>query len=168
MERIYQYHKYGYFSLLIAIVVLGGISGGILIKAIYSNSLFYLLLTLSIFIFVLYNIFKCIQNFKCKYILDDTGITIQKPFSNPITIRWDDIIEFGKRRITGRFPYWEFFIQTTDSEHLKIGNEHLVNAEELVTYLFEKAINAKFSVIENTSWVPFVRKEITTEWNIEQ
>ena len=103
-----------------------------------------------------------------KIIVSDESIIINKQFAS-IDIRWDEIVEFGKyRRGSAYNPgYWCFYFKLNKlvDDKIEIGTLDFKERDELISTIFDKATNAKFITLDNTSWIPFVKRIETLQWN---
>jgi hypothetical protein len=48
---------------------------------------------------------------------------------------------------------------------IEIGTLDFKEKDALISTIFNKATNAKFITLENTSWIPFVKRLKTLQWN---
>ena len=107
---------------------------------------------------LIYALFKAWQNLTMKIVVSDESITIDKPFKT-IDIKWDEILEFGKSRgllFLNSPGYYGFFLKFNKPSNKKIelGALSFKDKDDLITTIFEKAHNARFVYLENTSWIP--------------
>ena len=96
-----------------------------------------------------------------KIIVSDESIIIDKPFKKT-DIKWNEILEFGKYK-TGYYPMhlrFYFRINKLVNDRIEIGTLQIKGKDELISTIFNKANNAKFVTLENTSPIPIRLKEV--------
>ena len=66
-----------------------------------------------------------------------------------------------------RKSYWNYFIKTTNygDKRIYIEDEKFSNINEIISTIFQRAKNANFMSITNTSKIPFKENLETTIWN---
>ena len=100
-----------------------------------------------------------------KIVVSDESITIDKPFET-IVIKWNKILEFGNYK-SGYYPMhlcFYFKLNKLVGNKIEIGTLDFKGKNELISTIFNKANNAKFVTLENTSWIPFVKRIEILQW----
>lgn len=167
MNKTYKPFGLGYhFSFLFLVFLVVVFPIGLLRDAIDSGGILYIILTTIISLFSIYVLFAAWQNLNTKIVVSDEIITIDKPFKK-IEVNWNEILEFGKYK-SGYYPmHLRFYFKVNKSvdERIEIGVLDFEERDELISTIFNKAQNAKFVTLENTSWIPFVKHIEILQWN---
>jgi hypothetical protein len=169
MHKIYKHSGVRfYFASLFLVFVLVMFPMGLLRDAIASGGILYIGFSVLFSLLFIYALFVIWQNLTMKIVVSDGGFSINKQFES-IDIRWDEIVEFGKyRRGSAYNPgYWWFYFKLNKSvdNKINIGILDFKEKDELISTVFNKAPNAKFITLENTSWIPFVKRLKALQWN---
>ena len=169
MNKTYKHSAIRYyFGSLLLVVVLVIFPIGLLRDAIDSGGVLYIGFSLCFSLLFIYALFAIWQNMTMQIVVSDGSFTINKQFET-MDIRWDEIVEFGKyRRGSAYNPgYWCFYFKLNKSvdEKIEIGLLDFKERDELISTIFKKAKNAKFVTLENTSWIPFVKRLKALQWN---
>ena len=168
MHKIYKCSGFIYYFALLFLSIIVIVPIGLLRDAIASGGILYIGFAVFLSLLSIYALFKIWQSRIIKIVVSDGSFTINKQFES-IDIRWDEILEFGKyRRRSAYNPgYWCFYFKLNKmvDKKIEIGTLDFKERDELISTIFDKATNAKFITLENTSWFPFVKRLKTLQWN---
>ena len=172
MNKVYKHFSLRYyFTSLFLVFFLVMFPIGLLRDAIDSGGVLYIGFTTVISLLFIYALFKIWQSRIIKIVVSDGSFTINKQFES-IDIRWDEILEFGKYKYKwssfNKPPIdWCFYFKLNKlvDEKIEIGSLDFKERDELISTIFNKATNAKFITLENTSWIPFVKRLEVLQWN---
>jgi|SRR5581483_923395 hypothetical protein len=86
------------------------------------------------------------------------------------SILWGDIVEFGTYTCPGfywRYSYpRRFYVKLYDRQdnRIEVCTEDLDNVRDFLDIVFQKAINARFVIVNNVAWVPFTKEIEVMPW----
>jgi len=169
MQKIYKHSDLRfYFASMFFVVVLVIFPIGLLRDSIASGGLLYIGFSVLLSLLFIYALFIIWQDLTMKIVISDGSITINKQFGS-MDVRWDEIVEFGKyrRRASYGQGFWCFYLKVNKStdKKIEIGTLDFTERDELISTVFSKAPKAKFITLENTSWIPFVKRLEVLQWN---
>jgi hypothetical protein len=158
---------------LILSVILSMAPYGFLVDGIENDNTPCIVVSVLLFLGILYFIFRIIENIRTVVKFTNDDIMIIKLFTK-CSFKWDEITEFGRIREYVKTDeieyYWSYYLKAK-----KLGDKKFVvadSSEKGVEYLLRtvlrKANNANFITLVNNAWIPYTKKYDAFPWNIKK
>ena len=99
-------------------------------------------------------------------VITDDSLILKRPLRTR-RIFWLDILEFGTYTKNGfnqpnRFFYLK--VKSHPEKAFDVCDEYLPDIGEFIDLIFLKAINAHFVIVDNITWIPFMRRTKLLTW----
>jgi len=173
MKKVYQRSRLNHLF-LIFLIFFDFLLFKIALSLIESDKILFAVLVFIAFVLSLRATVNSFLTIERKLTLSNEGIQI-KQLINTKNYRWNEIKEFGRfkqktsmlGKIVGKEDYWNYFIKIIQSgdKSIHIEDEKFSNINEIISTIFQRAKNANFVSIINSSQIPFKQNLETTSWN---
>jgi hypothetical protein len=173
MKKVYQRSRLNHFF-LIFLIFFDFLLFKITLSLVESNHFFFAILVFLGFLISFRATVHSFLTIERKVILSKDGIKIIQLFFSK-EFKWNEIREFGRYmnqtslfgKLIGKESYWNYFIKATHygDKRIHIEDDKFSQVHEIISTIFQRAKNANFVSIINTSKIPFKENLEKTGWN---
>ena len=162
----YRYSKLGYVAIGIVFALFFLFFKGILADAFSPGApRSYQLFTIALTLMFMFYVALILHDVREEIIVTDLGIALKTPFKS-ITLKWDEVIEFGKYRKMFWTRGWAYYVKSLHDRDKRITlfTEHIMESAQLIETIRTRCAKASFVSHHNVAAMPFVRTMETIPW----